>query len=326
MAKLDNGRMDEQEINRRVADGIEIQSNEKRKKFEKHFGTFGKYILECGVGGGFTAIPHAIDMYERALGLSIEETWLMKRLCRYLPNIHPTMKRIYEKEANIGKTKLSNIKRRLIEKGFIRDLGRVSKDNSAHKLDIMPFFDAVFLCLLCDPSSKIVVDAELEKVRIDFTEDWLEDREEAEWRKENADFFRIDLPLSIEAARKFAEMRHIQLDWQTIRELQNEKAQELLEEKRVDKERMLRFKDAIKNGIDGEFGIVYNYGKTYEWLKWLVNTRIRLDEVEKLTDGYVRQAESPNAKEYMEWMRQFLESPRSAKILAEREVEYACLD
>lgn len=325
MAKLDNGRMDEQEINRRVADGIEKLSNEKHKKFERHFGVFGRYILGVGVGGGFTAIPHAIDIYERALGLSIEETWLLKRLCRYLPNVHPTMKKIYEKEANIGKTKLSKIKRRLIEKGFVQDLGRVSKDNSAHDLNIMPFFDAVFLCSLCDPCSKIVIDAELEKVRIDFTEYWLEDKEEADWRKENADFSRVDLPLSIEVAMKFAEMRHIRLDWQTIREMQNENAQELLEEKRVDKERMLRFKDAIKNGVNGEFGIIYNYGKTYEWLKWLVNTRIRLDEVESLTEEYVRQAQSPNAKEYMEWMRRILESPKNAKLLAEREVDYAFL-
>ncbi len=46
-----------------------------RAKFERHFGTYGEDILGEGDGGGFTAIPHAIDIYQDALGLSIKEAW-----------------------------------------------------------------------------------------------------------------------------------------------------------------------------------------------------------------------------------------------------------
>ena len=300
------------------------KAREKRGKYEKHFGVFGKYILEVGTGGGFTAIPHALDMYEGALGLSRDETWLLKRLCRYLPNVHPSMARIAN-EANTSEPTLSRIKKGLIEKGFIRDNGKHSADALQRDLNISPLFDALFLCALCDPKSKLVTSQAMDRVRTEFTAKW-QGNGETEYYAKQEDFRFTDLPLSIEAARKFAERRGIILDWDYIYKMQNGAALEKLETMKADKMRLLELKDAINAGRGESFGIVYGYKKAFQWLKWLSGTNIRPDEVENLTASYVKQTEMPNAGEYMEWMQTILQYSENARILAERDVILAVND
>lgn len=301
----------------------ERKAEESRAKFESHFGTFGRYILEAGDGGGFTAIPHAIDMYQAALGLSIKEAWYMKLLCRYLPNIYPSMTGI-AKRTGVREAELSIIKNGLKKRtGYIVDKGAKDKRGGKlqHELNIMPFFDAVFLCILCDPDSKIVKSQAMDKVRTAFTNKW-QSSKDAEYYEKQEDFGFTDLPLTVEQAKKFAEMRGITLNWLAIESMQNGAALEKLESMKLDKMRILTVKDAISAGIDEAFGFVY-YGKTYEWLKWLCGTGVTDNEITLITESYVEQAEQPNAKEYMQVMRETIESPENAKKLAERGVRHA---
>jgi hypothetical protein len=311
------------EIRDTVTYKLEKKTAENRAKYEARFGTFGRYILDAGDGGGFTAIPHAIDMYQAALGLSIKEAWYMKLICRYLPNIYPSMSGI-AKRTGVREAELSAIKNGLKKRtGFIDDKGAKDKRGGKlqHELNITPFFDAVFLCILCDADSKIVKSQAMDKVRTTFTDKW-QDSKDAECYAKQEDFGFTDLPLTVEQAKKFAEMRGITLNWQAIESMQNGAALEKLESMKLDKMRMLTVKDAISAGINEVFGFVY-YGKTYDWLKWLCGTGATDSEIESLTASYVKQYEQPNAKEYMRWMRDVIESPENAKKLAERGVYHA---
>jgi hypothetical protein len=311
---------DAEAIKAQAEEIVFFKTREKRAKYERHFGTFGKYILENGTGGGFTAIPHAVDTYEGALGMSRDETWFMKRLCRHLPNVFPTMTKI-AKEANTSGATLSRIKSGLIKKGFIRDGGKHSNDALQRDLNIAPFFDALFLCILCDPESKTVKGQAMDKVRAEFTYEWYDvSREEMEYRVMAEDFCFTELPLPVDVAKKFAEPRRLILNWDYINEMQNGAALKKLENLKLDKMRMLEIKSAITDGADGNFSIVYGYKNAYEWLKWLCGLSVNRNDVERLTEQYCKQAETPNAKEYMQWMRTILDTPHARKILAEHEV------
>ncbi len=310
--RAENAQEIKHEINRRT--------EEKHAKFESHFGTFGRYILEAGDGGGFTAIPHAIDMYQAALGLSIKEAWYMKLICRYLPNIFPSMSGI-AKRTGIREAELSKIKKGLLLKGFVRDY-RAPGGRLQRELNIMPFFTAVAICILCDADSSVTKNQVRDKVRTAFTADVC-GREDAAFRAKLEDFGAIELPLGIDAAQELAKMYGVTLNWTYIyKNLQSVDSLEKLENMSVDKKRMLEVKEAIKSGSLGAFNIVYfpGKGRGYEWLKWLCNLPVKLEEIEKLTTSYIEQAEQPTAKEYMQWMKDFIESGQNKGILAEREV------
>lgn len=296
-----------------------------RLNISKKFGVFGMYILDAGNGGGFYSVPEAMDIYQDALGLSIKESWYLKILFRYLPNIYPTMKRI-AKETGVREAELSAIKKSLVHKGFIRDSGAIGKTEGRMQceLNIMPFFDAVFLCVICDANSSLVKKEINEKARIAFSE-WLGNESQSEWRKKLTNFNFVDLPLPIEAAQKFAEARGFTLNWNRIAELQNCEAVEKLENMTIDKTRMLQIKQAISDGINGAFGFMY-YGRTYKWLKWLCSVPVTVEEVERLTADYVKKADTPNAKDYMNWISETVNIPNNQKILAERVVENAILE
>lgn len=303
---------------------VELNTAEKRKNYEARFGVFGKYILDAGSGGGFYAVPEIMDTYEHALGLNMNQAWLMKRLLKYLPNVKPSMERI-AKEAGVDRSKVSRIKSQIInERGFIRDTGGRGGDiRGANELDLSPFFAALFLCAICDPKSPIVKAQAMDRVRAEFTRLWNDDGASAEWRNELIDFAFIELPLPVELAKKFAEAKSIVLNWDAIQAMQSGESLAKLKTMKADKMRMLEVKDAINAGKGAAFGIVYNFRNALEWLKWIASLPLSDTNIESLTRSYAENAEKPNAKEYMEWMREFLTRPNIKQAMAEREVYHA---
>lgn len=318
---------DDRAIQERAQYITEQKAAEKRKNYEARFGVFGKHILDAGSGGGFYAVPEIMDTYEHALGLDIKQAWLLKRLLKYLPNVKPSMDRI-AKEAGISRSKVSRIKTQIInERGFIRDAGGRGGDiRGANELDLSPFFAALFLCAICDPHSPIVKGQAMDKVRAEFARLWSDDEDTVKWYERKIDFAAIELPLNIELAKKFAQAKGITLNWTALQEMQSGAALEKLETMKADKMRMLEVKDAINAGKEGAFGIVYNFGKSFDWLKWLASLPLRDSEITSLTASYVQQAENPSAKEYMEWMREYLTRPQLQSAIADREVYLAIAD
>ncbi len=332
----DYQRMDAEAIKNYAKLELRQIADKKYSKYVRHFGTFGKYILEAGNGGGFYSVPHAIDIYERALGLSRDETWLIKRLISYLPNVFPSMTTIANqslgkvgkdgKERPLSDKTVRRIKKSLELKGYIRDNGEVDKARGKmnHVLNIMPFFDAVFLCIICDPKSKVVVGHEINAVREAFTNStWDGSVESQEWEAKKYDFQDQTLPISINTAKEFARARGLKsLNWQCIESLQNDNSYDELQKVSDDKMRELKIKKAIKDGIGDAFGFTW-YKENYAWLKELAATPIRVDEIESLTASYAN-APNPNAKDFKRHLSFLIfEYPENKKLLAERAVAQA---
>lgn len=297
----------------------EQEADARRDEVSKKFGLYGDYIL--GEGQGYAAIPHAIDIYQAALGLSIQEAWYMKILCRYLPNIYPSMSKI-AKQTGVQESKISRIKNGLIAKGYIRDNGEMDKARGKmnHVLIIMPFFDAVFLCIACDANSKMVIGNARDKVRAEFSS-WLCNDKLASSYEE--DLFTFELPLSLSVARKFAEKRGLELNWQYIESMQSGAAMDKLENITADKMRELEIKNAINEAISGAFVLTWYPKIQYIWLRDIAASSLRLSEVADITAAYLQADEIPTAKEYMKHFTSVINSPSNRKILVERGVNEA---
>jgi DNA-binding MarR family transcriptional regulator len=305
----------------------EPDAESRKYEFAKRFGVYGEDILSEGDGGGFTAVPHAIDIYQDALGLTIKEAWFLKIIMRYLPDIRPSMAKIAERTGQ-RKATLSAIKKGLAEngKGFIRDCGAVDMAGGRmqRRLDITPFFDAVFLCMACDPNSKLARSQASAKARTVFTR-WIHSRDG--YSEVTADLFEngekyaeVDLPLTIEAAKEFAKAKGITLNWTRLESMQGESEMAKHEDMKADKMRELELKDAIKAG-GMELRMFPNIYR--EWFLPLCKMPIRAAELESLTEAYVEKAETVNAKEYREWITAVLESAENRRIMAERQVYQA---
>lgn len=286
-----------------------------------HFGNFTTQILKSGWGGGYTAIPHALDVYERCLGLSVKETWLLKRLCRHLPSVFPSFAGI-AKESGVSNAELGRIKKGLIAKGFIVDKGAVAtaEGRMSHELDIMPLFTAVFICILCDSKSKIVKDESMADVRALFSCSLTGSEAESYVNREGL-LKNTTLPLTIEQARGLAEQRGVTLNWIAINELQNGAAMAELQESKEFKLRMLQVKEAINIGRGSEFSITYKFGSSFNWLKWLCNTTLLAGEITDITEHYCHTDGKHTAKKYMEYVNHVVN--HNAEILNNRQDEQA---
>lgn len=307
-----------------VKQAIDGKQAANRAKFERHFGTYGEDILGEGDGGGFTAIPHAIDIYQEALGLSIKEAWYLKIIMRYLPDIRPSMSKIAKRTGQSEGT-LSAIKKGLVKKGFVRDGGAVDMGSGQmqKRLNITSFFDAVFLCAACDPNSKLVRRQAMDKMRTAFST-WIDGLPMGDFFERRGKYMSIDLPLSIEAAKYFAEAKGFALNWMCLAEMQGAAEMKDLESRKGDKLQELYLKHSIKEGIDGafEFRIYPNIYRN--WFLPLCQTGIRGEELSRLSRAYITQGleadEMPNAKGYMKYITDILELPENKKKLAERDV------
>lgn len=316
-----------------VKQAIDGKQAANRAKFERHFGTYGEDILSEGDGGGFTAIPHAIDIYQDALGLSIKEAWYLKLIMRYLPNIFPSMAQIAERTGQSEAT-LSAIKKGLVLKGFIRDGGARDMANGKmqRQLNITPFFDAIFLCAACDANSKLTRTQAIDKVRTAFTAEWQGDVM-AEFYARQEKYRFTELPLSIETAKYFAEAKGITLNWTRLESMQGKAEVRELESLKADKMRELELKDAIKAGLHPfgsehavmEFRIYPNVYR--EWFLPLARLPIRANELEGIVRNYVEGTvgtdEPLTAKGLMRHVADTVNMPQNRRIIAEREVYQA---
>ncbi len=308
------------EVKRAIVDKQAVN----RAKFENHFGLYGADILGEGDGGGFTAVPHAMDIYQDTLGLSIKEAWYLKIIMRYLPDIRPSMSKIARRTGQ-SESALSAIKKGLVKKGYVRDFGAVDigSGQMQKRLNIMPFFDAIFLCAACDPNSKLVRSQAMDKIRTIFS-NWIDGLPMAGLFERRGRYMSIDLPLSIETAKCFAEAKGFTLNWKLLEEMQGVAEMKDLESQKADKLRELQLKHAIKDGICGAFEFRVYPNVYRNWLLPLCQTGITGEELRHLSRAYISKGleagEVPNVKGYMKYISDTLELPENKKVLAERDV------
>lgn len=305
-----------QEADERVKENADKKADSaaRRDEVAKKFGMYGSYIL--GEGQGYAAIPHAIDIYQAALGLSINEAWYIKILCRYLPNIYPSMSKI-AKQTGVDAGKMSRIKSGLKAKGYIHDNGKHAKGKFNKDLNIMPFFDALFICIACDANSSLVIGNARDKIRAEFLS-WI-GSDNAEFYKERALSF--ELPLSLDIAKKFAAMRGLFLNWQYIESMQSGAALEKLENITADKMRELELKNAIDKAISGAFVLSWYPKIEYGWLREIAASSLVVDDIATMTGWYLKYDEMPTAKAYMAYVNKCVQNNK--KMLTERGINNA---
>lgn len=116
----------------------------------------GELIASAGPGEGVTLLPWALDRYERALGLTRDETWLLKRLLKHAwtadTPVYFSIRKI-TREANITRNTVKAILSRLEARGYIVPLDSLSGDQR-RRYTVRPFYDALALCIACDPESE----------------------------------------------------------------------------------------------------------------------------------------------------------------------------
>jgi len=320
---MDNGQQFKAEVECAAEILDDKRREESRKKFRRNYGVYSEKIFEEGDGGGYTAIPHALDIYQDALGLSIKEAWYLKIIMRYLPDIRPSMAKIADRTGQSEAT-LSAIKKGLVEKGFIIDGGAVNADGGQmqKRLNIMPLFDAVFLCMACDANSKLTKYQAYNRERTAFAA-WIGEDEEDERAADyqsSEDYRFTEFPLSIETAKAFAKAKGLTLNWERLEAMQGKAERQNLADLKADRMRELLLKNAIKAG-GMELRIYPNIYR--EWFLPLCRLPITADELEGLTRAYVEQADTVNAKEYRKWITEVLDSPKNRQIMAERPVYFA---
>jgi hypothetical protein len=83
---------------------------------------YGQYIVEGCPGKGFASIPWALDDYERKLGLSISESWLLRKMIKhnwfYDEPVFLSMKKI-TRDAIVSSATLNTDLKKLQRKGYI---------------------------------------------------------------------------------------------------------------------------------------------------------------------------------------------------------------
>ncbi len=200
-------------------------------QLSQRWGARGKDILEAGKGGGFVALPYMLDDYEKALGLEPLEMWLLKRLLRNYWNaddIFPSFRKI-ARQAKISVPTLRKIRRQLEAKGFIQMTGRKGTTKGAPDnrltIDMRPLFFALWICILCDPQSKLAKRQRHAQIREELTETLGNDVDLYSWYVGKHVVKDLPLPLDVKIAKAAADKAGITLDWETISQMQGQAAQ-----------------------------------------------------------------------------------------------------
>lgn len=152
----------------------------------------GEVITSAGPGEGVALLPWALDRYERALGLTRDETWLLKRLLKHAwtadTSVYFSIRKI-TREANITRNGVKAILGRLEARGYIVPLDSPSGDQR-RRYSLRPFYDALALCIATDPAS--------------------------EWAKEHG-----ALPLDVARGLRGSDGAQFDLDLETLAERRN---------------------------------------------------------------------------------------------------------
>jgi hypothetical protein len=260
----------------------------KEIEIQDRWGPFGKFILVAGAGGGYVTLPYVLDDYERALGLEPRETWLLKRYLRNYwhggDNVFPSFDEI-SRQANISAPTLRKLRNQLMSKGLIKNAGKKGQTNGLPdnrvKVNLSPLFNALFLCIVCDPKSKIVKRDSHADVRAAFSRYLGNDPEKYAFGK----FFEnVNLPLDIQNAKNFAHHFGFSLAWDVIGEMQGK---ESMDEFTRDKERYARELGVKKIIKDAGLEIRWGWKHAYQFLQWLVDSGLPTQDLYNMTCEYM---------------------------------------
>lgn len=259
------------------------------EKIHSRWGRFGWIIEQAGAGGGFVTLPYIMDTYERALGYEPLETWFIKRLLRNYwvtgKDVFPSLVEM-EREANISVETLKRLRSQLESRGHIKNNGRVGGMDNRIKMDVLPFFSALFICIVCDPNSAIVKHENHAKVR-----EYLY----GEGNANNPAYFENvgSFPASLAEGRAMAERLGVSLDWSAISKMQGN-ASEVVSKDMHRYERELRIKYTIKEVTGADFSIRWQYKRAYKFLSWLVDSEYTAETLSEVARSYCETVYAPD--------------------------------
>ena len=116
----------------------------------------GEVICNEGPGEGFAMTPWALDRYERALGLTITDAWLLKRLLKHAwtrgSEVYVSQRRI-SREAIVSRNTVWESLRRLEAKGYIRLESKGTPFDTRRRYSVAGFYKALAYVIAADPGS-----------------------------------------------------------------------------------------------------------------------------------------------------------------------------
>lgn len=119
--------------------------------------SIGKTIAREGPGEGYASYPWALDHYERELGLTPRETWLLKRMLKYAWDfgkpVYISLRKV-TREAIISSATLNRDIKSLTNKGYIRVVNRGENLDRRIRYDIVGLYFALAYSIRSNPNSK----------------------------------------------------------------------------------------------------------------------------------------------------------------------------
>jgi hypothetical protein len=128
------------------------------KRFGEDYG-IGKIIARAaGVGDGYASSPWILDEYERTMGITPTESWLLKRLIKHSWNfgdyVYISMRKI-ARDSMISSSTLNKVRKSLLNKGFLFIVKRGDGTDRRIRYDIRRVYFALHLSIVTDPDSKL---------------------------------------------------------------------------------------------------------------------------------------------------------------------------
>jgi hypothetical protein len=118
--------------------------------------TDGTIIIKEGKGGGYASYPWALHDYERALDISVKESWLISRMVKHswekrrIVNI--SMSKVCRKSI-ISRPTLTKLINSLLNKGYIDIVGWEEPGDNRAIYDVSGVYAALTIAIMCDPFS-----------------------------------------------------------------------------------------------------------------------------------------------------------------------------
>jgi hypothetical protein len=126
-------------------------------RFGAEYG-IGKVIVKAGPGQGYASYPWALDEYERDMGITPTESWLLKRLIKHSWNfgkhVFISMRKI-TRDSMISSTTLNKVRKSLLNKGFLFIVNRGVGTDRRIRYDISRVYFALYFSIVTDPDSKL---------------------------------------------------------------------------------------------------------------------------------------------------------------------------
>lgn len=278
----------------------------------------GNIILEAGSGGGYTTLPDIFEDYERALGLEVEETWLLKRLLRYYWSYNaPVFPAFSEmaKRCNMSEKTMRKWRDSLVAKGFIKLGGKAGtltgKPDNRVIHDMRPLFIGLVLCLFCDPLSKVTKKENRMEAMEQFWEAVAEEGNLYLYRDFRERIMGESLPISIDRAKKIAEVFSVSLNWNAIAEMQGA---ERMAELEANTERALYFA-SMKNVIHwAGVPVIWKYKRAGAFLRWLYENGATENALRYLANNYTENETEPNFRGLEQYVRESLSAWQAQEV------------